>query len=107
MKHYEVCITQTALKDMEKIYEYIAVQLCSPQTAMKQYNRIADAILTLDVFPERFALLQSNIKLLKSLRRLLVDKFSVFYTIKGDSVVVISVLYSASNIEERLKDRMS
>ena len=33
---------------MESIYEYIAEELLAPDTAMGQYNRIADAIETLD-----------------------------------------------------------
>ena len=39
-------ITQTALDDMEEIYDYIADVLLTPENAMGQYNRIADAILT-------------------------------------------------------------
>ena len=46
MDKYEVKITDEALADMEKIYEYIAIQLLAPENAMEQYNRIADAILT-------------------------------------------------------------
>jgi hypothetical protein len=34
---------------MEDIYNYIAIELMSPENAMGQYNRIADEILTLDV----------------------------------------------------------
>lgn len=43
MEKYEVNITDEALGDMEKIYEYIAFELLSPENAMGQYNRIADA----------------------------------------------------------------
>ena len=46
-------ITQTALDDMEEIYDYIADVLLTPENAMGQYNRIADAILTLESNPER------------------------------------------------------
>ena len=53
MDKYEVKITDEALADMEKIYEYIAIQLLAPENAMEQYNRIADAILTLDSFTDR------------------------------------------------------
>ena len=60
MDKYEVKITDEALADMEKIYEYIANQLSAPENALGQYNRIADAILTLDSFPDRFALLNRN-----------------------------------------------
>ena len=48
MKQYTVEITNEALADMEQIYNHIAYALQAPENAMDQYNRIADAILTLD-----------------------------------------------------------
>ena len=56
MVKYRVDITDEALADMESIYEYIAFKLLAPENAMGQYNRIADAILTLESYPERFGL---------------------------------------------------
>ena len=58
MVKYRVDITDEALTDMESLYEYIAFKLLAPENAMGQYNRIADAILTLDSYPERFALFE-------------------------------------------------
>jgi toxin ParE1/3/4 len=53
MKQYKVEITKQALQEMEDIYDYIAKELLSPENAIEQYNRIADAILILDIFPEK------------------------------------------------------
>ena len=92
MKHYTVEITNEALADMEQLYNHIAYVLQAPENAMDQYNRIADAILTLDTMAERIRI-----------RRLLVDNYSVFFVIQGDKVIVTDVLYSASDIESRLK----
>lgn len=58
MEKYEVRITDEALEDMEKIYEYIANELLAPENAMGQYNRIAEAILTLRYFPAKFSLFE-------------------------------------------------
>ena len=60
MKQYRIQITDSALSDMEEIYNYIAEQLQAPETAMEQYNRIADVIETLDKFPERVKLMESE-----------------------------------------------
>ena len=60
MKQYKVEITKEALQDMEDIYNYIAIDLLAPNNAMGQYNRIADEILTLDTFPERFRIMDSE-----------------------------------------------
>ena len=60
MNKFSVNITDEALADMEKLYEYIATVELAPENAMGQYNRIADAILTLDEFPDRFGLFDSE-----------------------------------------------
>ncbi len=106
MKIYEVQITQDALRDLESIYDYIKNKLSAPQAAENLYNRITGAVLSLDAFPERYAVLQSKNEYFKSIRRMLVGNYSVFYVIKGDTVVVTSILYSASNIEHRLLERI-
>ena len=103
MEQYKVEITKEALQDMEDIYNYIAVELLSPENAMGQYNRIADEILTLDTFPQRYRILDSEPEKQMELRRMLVDNYSVFYTIRGDKVIVTDVLYTASDIEARLR----
>ncbi len=103
MKLYKVEITKEALQDMEDIYNYIATELLSPENAMGQYNRIANEILTLDSFPERFRIMESEAEKRMELRRMLVDNYSVFYTIRGDKVIVTDVLYTASDIEARLR----
>lgn len=103
MKQYTVEITNEALADMEQLYNHIAYVLLAPENAMGQYNRIAGAILKLDTFPERFRIMDSEPEHSKGIRRMMVDNYSVFYTIKNDSVIVTDVLYSASDIESRLK----
>lgn len=103
MKHYTVEITNEALADMEQLYNHIAYVLQAPENAMDQYNRIADAILTLDTMAERIRIMESEPERSKEMRRLLVDNYSVFFVIQGDKVIVTDVLYSASDIESRLK----
>lgn len=54
MEQYEIFITDKAFVDMEQIYEYIAGQLLAPQTALHQYRRIAEEILSLNIFQNEF-----------------------------------------------------
>lgn len=103
MKHYTVEITNEALADMEQLYNHIAYVLQAPENAMDQYNRIADAILTLDTMAERICIMESEPERSKEMRRLLVDNYSVVSVIQGDKVIVTDVLYSESDIESRLK----
>ena len=88
MEQYKVEITKEALQDMEDMYNYIALELLSPENAMGQYNRIADEILTLDTFPQRYRIMDSEPEKQMELRRMIVDNYSVFYTIRADKVIV-------------------
>ena len=77
MKQYDVKISHAALSDMEQIYSYIADRLLEPDTAMGQYNRIAEAIQSLNILPERCALVESEPERTQGLRQMLVDNYSV------------------------------
>lgn len=103
MKQYIVEITDEALADMEAIYNHIAYVLMSPNNAMGQYDRIAGKILSLEYMPERNRIMDTEPEQSKSLRKLLVDNYSVFYVIWQDRVIITDVLYSASDIESRLR----
>ena len=103
MKYYRVEVTRAALADMEKIYNYIANDLQAPLAAKKQYQEIADAALRLKIFPERNRCLESKNQDLRKLRRANVGKYSIFYLVADDRIVVTNVLYSASDIASRLR----
>lgn len=105
MKSYAVQITEEALSDMEALYSYIAVRLKAPENAMKQYNRIADAIVSLKQFPDRFAYVELEPEYSMGIHRMLVDHFAVFYVIDNDTVTVTDVLYGASDTHYRWKER--
>ena len=105
MEKFKVKITDEALEDMEKIYEYIADILLIPKSAIECYNKIADAILTLSTMPERFELFDSEPECSWGLHRMIVDNYLVCYIVDFDVVTVTDVLYGASDIHTRLQDR--
>lgn len=76
---------------MNSIYSYIAYDLHSPETAMRQYQRIADAILKLEQFPKRCLLFESEPEYRWGLRRMFVDNFLVCYLIESGVVYVTDV----------------
>ena len=104
MKQYKVQITDKALVDMEAIYNYIVIQLQAPENAMGQYNRIAKAIEELNMFPERVRIMESEREHTMGIRQFVVDNYSIFYVIEDERVIVMRVLYSASDIGARLND---
>jgi len=102
MKKYEVLISDRADQDMESIYKHISEVLYEPAIAANQYDRIADAILTLEQMPDRIKLMSSALERSKGLRALYVDNYTVFFIIKESTVIVVRVLYSASDISTAL-----
>ena len=104
MKQYHVKITDKALADMNAIYDYIAENLQVPDTAIKQYERIADGIKSLNMFPERCKQFESQPEHDWGLRLLLVDNYSIIYVVEGSCVIILRVLYSSSDIITRLQN---
>ena len=102
---YIVDITDAALADMDAIYDYIRVAFRAPDTAAALYDRIADEILSLEEMPLRYGVPQFEPCISAQLHRMLVDNYSVFYLVRGETVIVTDVLYSASDLEMRLNTR--
>ena len=105
MDKYEVEITDEAFADMDTLYNHIAKTLHSPENAIGQYNRIADAILTLDTFPEKYMLFDSEPEHSWGLHRMVVDNYLVCYVIDPGIVTVTDVLFGASDVHTRLGER--
>ena len=89
---------------MEDMYTYIAFRLHAPENALRQYQRIADQILKLEYMPERFKILDEEPEHSKSIRRMIVDNYSVLFVSQDDFVKVVSVLYTPSNIHSHYLD---
>jgi toxin ParE1/3/4 len=100
---YNVKITPYALQDMEEIYDYIVYELQVHENVMAQYDRIASAILSLDEYPERFRLVLFESEHSQGLDQMVVDNYLFFCLIESAEVIITNVLYSASDLETRLK----
>jgi len=104
LKIYNIEITNKAYDDMDQIYLHIANNLLEPIAAVNKYDKIADAILTLDTMPDRIKIMDSEPARTRGLRPLLVDNYTVLFTIDSDTVYVVRVLYSSSDISARLAE---
>ena len=104
MTEYNVIISNQATRDITDIYDYIHSKIGMPQTAMEQINRIADAIDTLSIFPERIKVMHDCKRPEKQFRQLLIDHYAVIFTIKETTVFILRVVYSPSNIAHKLEN---
>ena len=87
---------------MVEAYHYIADELQSPETAMNHFEAIAEGIKTLEIFPERCAIVEELLSLDIKVRRLLVKNYSVFYRFDKDTVTILRVLHQSSSLDRLL-----
>ncbi len=107
MKKYLVKITHDAYADMEDLYNYIASVLNAPENALNQYNRIADAILSLDIFPERYGIFEEEPEHSLGIRKMIVDNYVVCYVVDPGIITVTDVIYGVSDIHKILRKKHS
>lgn len=101
---YEVIVTESAQRDLAGIFEYIALALLEPETAVNLYRGIMNAIHTLDTFPERNPLVEIEPWRKAGMRKMPVKNYIVFYDIAGGAVRVLRIMYHARDIEKRLAE---
>lgn len=104
MSIYSVKITAQAEQDLRGIYEYIAYELQSPQSAAAQLSRLEEKICALDQLPDRFRRYDREPWHSRGWRIMPVDHYCVFYMPDhGRRVVgVTRVLYGGRDIEHTL-----
>lgn len=97
---YKVKINPRAIRDLDQIYEYIALEKLSPENAEGQTDRIKAAILDLDTFPQGHQERQEGRYAGKGYRQLLVDNYVAIFRIDEQRklVTVVTVQYQGRNI---------
>ena len=100
--NYDVNISKEAKEDLREIYNYIALELISPKTALNQLDRIKKAILSLDNMPTRCRIYDEEISPI--IRFLPITNYIIFYIVKEESRVVeiARVLYGGRNFSNIL-----
>ena len=90
-------ISPLAQADMEKIFEYITVELCNPTAAIGQINDFERALNNVCAFPESCPYICNEYVKDKTLRKLVVNNYIIFYRVKDEEIQVIRVLYGMRN----------
>jgi len=96
-KKYKVNISFNAQKDLERIFFYIAED--SINNAKKFLLELEERIYSLDVMPERFALISENNFFGTNYRQITHKKYRVIYKISGNSVFIMRVVHGAKLLD--------
>ena len=100
MHKYDVWINPQAAREIEEIYDYISSVKRSPETAKKQCDRIRQAIMSLEIFPEGHQYRTSGRYSGSLYRQLLIDNYVAIFKIDEASkaVYVVTVQYQGRNV---------
>ncbi len=102
---YRVEVSEQAYSDLRCIFEYIAIELGSPQTATGLLSRLEESITGLMQFPKRFRTYENEPWYSRGLRIMPVDNFCVFYIPdeSDNKVTIIRIMYGGRDIDYELR----
>ena len=102
---YSYRFTEKAEQDFDEILRYISVDLANPIAAQNIGRKIFEQIDTVRAFPEFGTSVDNEFLADKTVRKLLVDSYIVYYKTHHDEKIisVIRIIYGKRNLDEILK----
>jgi toxin ParE1/3/4 len=102
---FNIEISKAADDDLRNIVEYIAFELQSPESGIRQLERLEKRIAGLNEMPERFHRYEKEPWFSRGLRLMTVDQYYVLYIPDKENalVTIIRVMYSGRDIDAELK----
>jgi plasmid stabilization system protein ParE len=102
---YAYRFTEKAEQDLDEILHYIAVDLDNPIASKGFFEKVFDKIATVRYFPESGALVDNEFLSDKTVRKLLVDQYVIYYKVFHDQkmLYIVRILYGKRNLDEILR----
>ncbi len=102
---YSYRFTERAEQDFDEILRYISVDLANPAAAQRLGRKMFEQIDMVCSFPESGAPVDNEFLADKTVRRLLVDSYAIYYKAHYDEkiVSVIRIVYGKRNLDEILR----
>ncbi|MCD7807948.1 MAG: type II toxin-antitoxin system RelE/ParE family toxin [Erysipelotrichaceae bacterium] len=101
---YSINIYPRAQSDLEDIFRYISDELCNPSAAIELIDAIDEALDLVCLNPLMCPLVRSKLIKDKTLRKLIVKNYIIFYrpVEQNNEIQVVRVLYGMKNYEKIL-----
>lgn len=105
-KQYRVIYSPAALEDLKAIYSYITYELLASQAAQNQIGRIRREIRSLDLFPERYPLVEWEPWASMKMHKVPVNNYVIYYLIDNDKrlVTITRIFYGGRDVEHIIQE---
>lgn len=102
---YSYRFTEKAEQDFDEILRYISVDLANPTAAQNLGRKMFEQIDMVRAFPNSGAPVDNEFLSDKSVRKLSVDNYIIYYKAHYDEkmIFVIRIVYGKRNLDEILK----
>ncbi|MCD8040133.1 MAG: type II toxin-antitoxin system RelE/ParE family toxin [Clostridia bacterium] len=102
---YKYRFTDKAVSDLDEILSYITNELCNAKAAKDLYSEIFEQIDNVCQFPESGTLIENEYLADKTIRRFLVDNYTVYYKRDDEAAIIyiVRLAYSRRNLNEIIK----
>lgn len=93
-------INSKAIRELDSIYQYIANEKLAPENVKGQVDKIKNAILNLDAFPQSHQLRNEGRYAERGYRQLLIDHYIVVFRIDEaeKTVYAVTIQYQGRNL---------
>lgn len=100
MDKYTIKLNARAFRDLEKIFEYISIDLQSPENAQSQTTRLWNALKSLNTLPQSHQERIVGKYAQKGYRQLLIDNYIAIFRIdeSNKTVHIITIQYYGRNL---------
>ena len=100
MDKYKVKINPRAIRELDRIYEYISNEKLAPENAKGQVDRIKKAVLGLDTFPQSHQERNEGRFAGKGYRQLLIDNYIAIFRVDElmKTVYVVTIQYQGRKL---------
>ena len=99
IKKYDLIFTPTAIKEINKIYNYISENLSAKNSAKRLMTKIEQKVQELKYSPQIYQVIEIDKKLKLNYRKIVINYYIVLYTINENkkTVYIAHVYYASSN----------
>lgn len=97
MKTYKLLYSEEAKQDLINIKRYIKYNLKEPEIAEKLISKIKEKVGKLKNNPESFALIDEEYIRTMKIRKIIVEKYIIFYSINNGYIEIVRIMNSKRN----------